>query len=154
MGMDARVIYTQHPIEPMLLARLWADMWPRGVEEIARLGFTLDEAFHRFLAYAKEGPDSMILCADGVPVLVTGVCPEDDYLFTYLQCSNAFPRHSLHATRVLRKRAAVQKIRPIFVYSPLVHEESARWLCALGFKRDVWQGTTAAGWPLYRFRKD
>lgn len=145
--------YTSHPIEPALLAQLWARLWDRGIEELNRLGFTMDTGFHHFLSMAEQAEQGEILCADDVPVSATGIYRDDGAYVSFFQAAQDFNDHAWEITeRLVARSEAIAE--PIFIYSVLVHPATERWFKVLGYQRDDWRGTTAAGWPLYRFRKD
>jgi hypothetical protein len=145
-------MWTEHPVEPRLLARLWAHLWPRGLEEFARLGLTQEQALWRFLCMAERSDDARILCLDGEPVLVIGTVLDDGEWCSFFQATSAFEKHGRQITKRVR-RWLRDTPHPVTIYSVLVHPEAARWFCALGFAQDEWQGKTEAGVPLFRFRR-
>ncbi len=111
----------------------------------------MDEQFHRFLAYAENGTESAIFCADGEPVLVAGICPDGNSSFTFMEATRDFNDHYLFIVRTLRKRS--KSSGDLYIYSVLVHPLAARFFRAIGYERDEWESKTAAGWPLYRFKR-
>jgi hypothetical protein len=143
--------YTQHPVTPELLARLWANLWERGHEEFRRNGLTLQQAFGLFLHHSQVG-DSGILCADGQPVLVAGVFQNGPEVTTFMEATQDFERHYRQIVRVIRSFVRKRE-GDIFIYSVTVHPKSARFFRALGFVPDVWQGQTPTGATLYRFKR-
>lgn len=144
--------YTVHPIDEALLARLWDHLWQRGKLELAKLGYSLSSGYREFLSLADRAIDSGILCADGEPVAVSGICPEDGCYFTFFQASESFNDHAKKITRELRRHTK-QCEGTLYIYSVLVHPETERWFNVLGFERDGWCGRTSVGHPIYRFRR-
>lgn len=145
--------YTEEPVTPELVARLWANMWERGVEEITRHGFTLEAALPRFLEWSHDGY-ARVICADGEPVTIVGLCADGElgHPFTFMQASTAFDEHYREVIRRIRK---FLKKHPgeLYIYSAAVHPQTEGFFRVLGFVRDDWQGMTPAGWPLYRFKR-
>jgi len=146
------VTYTEHPVTPELLARLWANLWDRGKTEFERWGSTMDEEFHRFLTYAENATQSAIFCADGAPVLVAGICPEGNAAFTFMEATQDFERHYVFIVRTLRRRSKTHK-GTLYIYSVLIHPLAEKFFHSIGYERDEWVGQTAAKWPLYRFKR-
>lgn len=143
--------YTTHPIEPTLLAQLWENLWRRGHVELTRLGYTEQGGYEQFLKYGKQAVDSGIICADGVPVAVAGICPDGDGYFTFFQATEAFCDHVRKITKTMREH--VRKHSPVYIYSVLVHPDTERWFGVIGFKRDDWSGLTPVGTALHRFSR-
>ncbi len=107
-----------------------------------------------FLDVAAKAVEGEILCADGEPVSVGGIIEEEPgHFVTFFQATEAFDEHSWEITERLLARSEARP-HQVFIYSSLVHPKSERWFRVLGYKRDEWSGVTAAGWPLYRFRRD
>lgn len=145
--------YTIHPIDETLLAQLWENLWDRGHVELTRLGHTVASGYREFLKFGERSIDSGIVCADGKPVAVGGICPDGDgTYFTFFQATGSFREHAKKVTKVLRKQINSCN-EPVFIYSVLVHPDTERWFKTLGFERDGWCGRTYVGHPLYRFRR-
>lgn len=148
------MIYTEHPVTPHLLARLWANLWDRGKQEFKLWGTSIDDGFHLFMTYVENAHESAILCADGVPIVVAGVCPEGaSSCFTFMQATQDFEKHYRQIIKWLRRRTQDQK-GDVYIYSVLVHPKAARFFHAIGYNKDpYWVGQTAINEPLFRFRK-
>jgi hypothetical protein len=146
------LIYTREPITPLRLAQVWGNLWPRGKQEFAALGISLDSAFHLFLDYASRATDSGIVCADSVPFLVAGTCPDGDSSFTFMQATVGFVHHYKEGMRQMR-RATKAHVGPLFIYSVLIHPKAARFFEAMGYERDEWTSKTENGATLYRFKR-
>ena len=146
--------YAQIPITPDILSQVFDHLWPRGREELRRVGIGIADAYQSFMEWSRTGR-SGALTADGVPVLVCGIYPESDRsAFTYMACSEDFDKHWRAITRTMRREL---KAWPgvVYIYSVCVHDEAEAFFRVLGFERDGWTGRTAAGHALYRFsRKD
>ncbi len=143
-------MYCTAPVTPELLAGVWSDLWDRGHEEFRRLGLSPSEALALCERFAEQAADSVILLADGKPVLAAGITPETDSAFTWMQATTDFDRHARPIIKLLRKRIRAYA-GPLFIYSTLVHPESAKFYQVLGFELDGWHGKTATGAALYRF---
>lgn len=143
--------YTREPVTPERLALVFAYLWPRGREEAKRNGLHVEDVYRLFLTYTHRGPCG-ILCADGVPVMASGICADGDSAFTWFQATDKFDDHAREITKVLRRES--QKYPgDVYIYSVMVHPQTERWFRALGFAKDDWEGKTAANWPLFRFRR-
>lgn len=141
--------YTEIAVTPATLDAVLANLWPRGREELRRLGLTINAARARFMRYVGAG-ESVALLADGEPVMVCGVVNEDGEAVTWFQATSAFEQHALAITRWLRRQL---RCREVFIYSCCVHDNAARWFHALGMEPDGWRGRTPLGFPLTRFAR-
>jgi hypothetical protein len=147
--MDFNVTYAEVDVTPERLALLFSRMWDRGREELERLGISPTDAFRMLLAYpGRKG----ILTADGEPILAAGISEANGEAFTWFQATDEFELHASQITRTLRRNVRKHEGQ-VFIYSVMVHPLTERWFNALGFVRDDWTGTTAANWPLFRFKR-
>jgi hypothetical protein len=126
------------------------NLWPRGVEEFERLGVTKEQAFDRFSGYIATGLRPIALVFDR-PVVVTGIGTEGGEQFTWFIATDEFERHASAITRQIRREA--RHFDPLYIYSVCVHPDTEKWFRVLGFEKQDWRGTTAAGWPLFRFKR-
>lgn len=146
-------VYRTEPVTADGLQYLLDHLWPRGVEELRRLGLTHEQALRRFMGYAGRGRAG-VLSADDVPLIATGTCTEDGERFTWFIATDAFEQHPIAITRFLRRHLQTEPT-PIHIYSVCIHPDTARWFAALGFRRsEHWIGTTPAGYPIWRFVRD
>lgn len=144
--------YTQHPVTPALLARLWVNLWERGRTEAELCGLSLQQLFDLFLSNAAQGAGG-ILCADGEPILCAGLCTDGREVTTFMAATDDFDRHWRQIVRTIRAFVR-ERDGPIYIYSVTVHPKSARFFGALGFEPDLpWLGQTRTGAPLYRFKR-
>ncbi len=143
-------MYQAVPVTPKLLAGVWDDLWERGVEELRRYGISKNEALCACMEFAQRSVDSVILLADDKPVLVAGICPNDGAAFTWMQATNDFEQHSRAIIRLLRKRIRAYS-GLLYLYSPLVHPDAARFFHVLGFDTDDWHSVSVTGATLHRF---
>jgi hypothetical protein len=123
-----------------------ANMWERGVLELAGLGLTVEQwrsKAHRFI----ENGESAAILFDGVPVCVIGL----DGNATWFQATDGFLVHFREITKQLRKFG---KTRPdTVIHSQCIHPKTAVWFRRCGFEWDGCVGATVTGKPLYRFRR-
>jgi hypothetical protein len=126
------------------------NLWPRGIEEFARLGVTKEQAFTRFSDYIATGKRPIALVFDR-PVVVTGIGTEGGEQFTWFIATDEFERHASAITRQIRREA--RHFDPLYIYSVCVHPDTEKWFRVLGFEKQDWRGTTSAGWPLFRFKR-
>lgn len=146
--------YELVPVTPQLLARLWANLWERGVVELERLGLSIHYGFYVFLDYASRASSSVALTCDGKPVFIAMAVKEGDEYFTAMQATKDFDRHVRPIIKTLRKRLGEFKEDPLYIYSVCVHHQTPRFFNALGFALDgAWQGETKTGHPIYRFAR-
>lgn len=140
---------TEVPVTPQLLAYVLQNLWPRGEEELRRLGLSKADAFQRFWEYTKLGR-SAVLVADE-PVIVTGIATEDES-FTWFQATDQFDRHARAITKYLR--AQIKKHDgPLYIYSVCVHPDTEKWFRVLGFVPTDYQERLLSGALLRRFER-
>lgn len=139
------------PVTPPRLHDVLARLWPRGEEELRRLGLDKQQAFNRFMGYALGGPRSGIALDRGRPVLASGVARENGELFTWFIATDDFDDHASAITRLMRRQT--HDLPGLRIYSVCVHPDTARWFHVLGFDRDEWEGVTPVGYPLFRFTR-
>jgi hypothetical protein len=143
--------YTETAVTPLLLSALYARLWPRGVEEIRRVGITLADAYQSMLEWAKAGRSGVLL-ADGEPVLVCGIYPDAAGAFTWMAARDDFERHYRAMVRTMRHELAKWP-GTVYIYSVCVDQRAERFFNALGCERDGWAGRTPTGAALYRFTR-
>lgn len=134
------------------LTELFADLWPRGVEELQSFGLTKEAGLAEVIRLARSGP-SAVLRVNGVPVFACGVVPDSGGWATWFQATTEFNANALKITRLLTKFARGFTDGCIYIYSTLAHPGAERWFNAMKFYRDGWEGQTVAGAPLIRFRR-
>jgi hypothetical protein len=139
--------YSETAVLPGNFCYVMDHLWPRGQEEVRRLG--IGDGRGHFWRLAHQGRSGCLLANDE-PVLLAGICPDGDSHATWFLATAEFDKHFVAITRVL-KREARQHKGLLYIYSTVVHPKTERWFKTLGFTKDDWQGKTAAAWPLYRF---
>jgi hypothetical protein len=143
--------YTEAPVTADALTYIFWHLWPRGLEELGRLGLPPLRAMDRFLAWAQDGRSGVLL-HNGVPVLASGIVPIEGEFVTWFIATEAFQKHWLKITRLLKRECSAHP-KPLRIYSVTVHPATAKWFKALGFEQDDYESRTAADWPLYRFTR-
>ena len=123
---------------------VFSHLWDRGVEELAGLGLTPEQAAEKALDFCLRDK-SYALVADN-PVCVFGLCQGT----TWFQATDEFLTHHVAITKALREMSAG---RDCVIYSQCVHPRTEAWFRRIGFVRDGWEGQTVTGKPLYRFRR-
>lgn len=123
------------PVTDNRLLHVLAHLWPRGVDELQRMGRTLEDTFYRFRHFAATGYKARVLEFDGAPVVVVGIAFDELGAFTWFQATGDFDRHASAITRYVRREAAAFP-GPLSIYSTCVHPDTARWFRVLGFRRD------------------
>jgi hypothetical protein len=140
-------------VEPITKERVdyvFAHLWPRGVEELKRLGVDLETAARNCVKWAVHGHCGVI-CADA-PVVVYGTCPNGDHTATWFQATDEFVKYHPGISEIIR--GALRAVPgTLYVYSVMVHPKTGKWFNSLGLVKDDWEGTTAANWPLFRFKR-
>lgn len=126
-------------------------LWPRGEEELAKLGLSKAEAYYRFADYANHGRNQALIF-DGVPAAVVGIATEGHESFTWFQATNEFEKYASQITRHIRREAAAHK-GPLYIYSVCVHPNTERWFRVLGFMPDNHSQTLPTGAELLRFKR-
>lgn len=117
------------------LNHVFANLWPRGVEELAILGTTLEGARQRYLEYAQHSFKCGVLERDGVPVAVLGISADSAGAFTWFQSTDEFYNNVKSITRCIRDETR-RYPGPLSIYSVCVHPETERWYGVCGFSKD------------------
>jgi hypothetical protein len=123
---------------------VFSHLWPRGVEELAGLGLTPEQASAMAVENCSLGP-SWALIADN-PVCVFGVVDG----CSWFQSTDEFTANHVEITQMARDATAPYDF---VIYSQCIHPRTEAWFGRLGFVRDDWQDVTVTGKPLYRFRR-
>lgn len=152
-ALGTRSDYQVRPINHMDLAHIIWNLWPRGLEELGRIGVTPWQAFERFKRCVGEGGRHITLWAGSQPVMASGIGRQNNEYVTWFIATNEFNQHYRAITRTLKRECDVHA-KPIMIYSVTVHPLTERWFQSLGFSRDAWEGKTGEGYPMYRFRRD
>lgn len=145
--------YEEAPVTPQLLARLWENLWPRGIEELSRLGLRKYEGYMLFMGNAERADNAVILTHEKQPILVAGIVSENGESFTFMQASADFDSHALAIVRILRRWIKQYAPPSLYIYSVCVHPGTPKFFKVLGFLPDGWEGRTQAGYPLFRFQR-
>lgn len=138
----------QPTVNPDLIRYVFGHIWKRGREEINRLGVTVAAATEIALYFSLFGR-TRALIVNKTPVFVSGICPDGPELVTWFQATEDFAKHALTITRLMRNELRIET-EPVYIYSPCVHPDAARWFGVLGYKQESAR-TMDSGWPLYRF---
>lgn len=125
------------------IAHVFANLWQRGVEELAGLGLTPEQGAEMAMRFALAD-ESRAYLADGVPVCVFGAVGGA----TWFQATDDFDKHHVGITQAISDLSAKGEYT---IYSQLVHPKAERWFNRMGFVRDDWQGQTVTGRQIYRF---
>ena len=147
-------VVVREPVTPAALAFVLQNLWPRGVEEMNRLGLNTLQAFARFMAYAEmPDADAAILSVDGEPIVAVGIASEGEERFTWFIATSQFDAHGKAITKFIRRYVREHE-GALCIYSVCVHPDTEKWFRLLGFVRSAWVSETREGWPLYRFEKE
>jgi len=123
---------------------VFSHLWARGVEELAGLGMTPEQAAAAAHELAANGESYAYLAGD--PVCVFGAVDG----CTWFQATDAFLEHHVGITKALTEMADKGEYT---IYSQCNHPLTEKWFGRMGFVKDGWQGVTVTGTPLYRFRR-
>lgn len=143
---------TERPVSVADLLYVLDHLWLRGVEELQRLGMGREDAFYRFLHYARTGYKARTLVADDRPVVVVGIADDGGEAFTWFQATAEFDRHASAITRYIRREA---KAYPdaLHIYSVCVHPDTERWFKVLGFVPTGDEAALPTGATLRKFTR-
>ena len=142
---------TVEPVSRDHILYVLSYLWPRGEEELQRLGLGKAEAYYRFADYCHHGRNHALIW-DGKPVAIVGICNDADESFTWFQATDEFADHAGQITRHIRREAAAHK-GPLYIYSVCVHPDTERWFRVLGFINDNNSQTLPTGATLMRFKR-
>jgi hypothetical protein len=128
---------------PEAVNYVFDNLWERGGQELAILGYSVDQARAIVTHQRLSGAPTLAVWIDGAPALICGLMRTDspDGMATWFQATEAFTEHARQITKELRAKlegaATTYNLKFIEIVSPCVHPKTGRWFAALGFRLDV-----------------
>jgi hypothetical protein len=123
------------PVTEDRLRYIFANLWQRGVEELALLGMTPDGGRERYQEYANHSFKCGVLERNATPVAVLGISSDNAGAFTWFQATDEFHSNVKAITRRIRDESRAYP-GPLSIYSVCVHPETERWYGVCGFSKD------------------
>jgi hypothetical protein len=122
---------------------VFGNLWERGQQELAVLGYPLDVARAIVNRQRETGAPTLALWIDDEPIVISGLMKTDNPkgMSTWFQATDAFAHFALPLTKEIRyqleETARAYDLDYIEIVSPCVHPKTGRWFGALGFNLDV-----------------